>query len=199
MCKDNDLTTKTVALFLIYLPQTYSGMNLIDLLIGTSFAWALWKGWRRGFLLEMLSMVIVLLGIWAAMEFSSVAESALKIRVSWTGQKTQLVAFVVTFFVVVFGVSLLGKVLTKAINKTPIGMVNCMLGSIVALLKAVLMTGVVLTILQLDFAHKLVSKQDIEKSMFAQPVLSFSQTLYPSVSQWLEQLRPLDIKNKSEN
>lgn len=174
-------------------------MNVVDLFIGFALLLAIFNGWRRGFLLEMLSMVIILLGIWAAMEFSTVAESALKIRLSWTGQKTQLVAFVVTFVVVVLGVSLLGKILTKAIKKTPIGLVNCMLGSIVALLKAVLMTGVVLTILQLDFAHKIVSKQDIQKSMFAQPILNLSKTLYPSVSQWLEQLRPEDIKNESEN
>ncbi len=164
-------------------------MNLVDIFLGFAFLMAIFNGWRRGFLLEMLSMVIILLGIWAAMEFSTVAESALKVRVSWTGRKTQLVAFVVTFVVVVLGVSLLGKVLTKAINKTPIGMVNCMLGSIVALLKAVLMAGVVLTILQLDFAHKMVSKQDIEKSMFAKPVLSCSKALYPSVNSWLSELQ----------
>lgn len=171
-------------------------MNWVDIFIGFAFLWAVFNGWRRGFLLEMLSMVIILLGIWAAMEFSTVAESALKIRVSWTGRKTQLVAFVVTFVVVVLGVSLLGKVLTKAINKTPIGMVNCMLGSIVALLKAVLMSGVVLTILQLDFAHKMVSKEDIEKSMFAKPVLSCSKALYPSVNNWLAEIKTEMISTK---
>lgn len=174
-------------------------MNLVDIFIGFALLLAVFNGWRRGFLLEMLSMVIILLGIWAAMEFSSVAESALKIRVSWSGPKTQLIAFVVTFAVVVLGVSLLGKILTKAINKTPIGMVNCMLGSIVAVLKAILMTGVVLSILQLDFAHKIVSKEDIQKSIFAQPMLNFSKALYPSVSQWLEQLRPEEIKKENEN
>lgn len=173
-------------------------MNLVDIFLGFALLLAVFNGWRRGFLLEMLSMVIILLGVWAAMEFSTVAESALKIRVSWTGQKTQLVAFVVTFVVVVLGVSILGKVLTKAINKTPIGLVNCMLGSVVALLKAILMTGVVLTILQLDFAHKIVSKQDIEKSMFAQPILSCSKALYPSVNDWLSELQT-KATNSEEN
>jgi membrane protein required for colicin V production len=174
-------------------------MNLVDIFLGFALLLAIFNGWRRGFLLEMLSMVIILLGIWAAMEFSTVAESALKIRVSWTGRKTQLVAFVVTFFVVVLGVSLLGKILTKAINKTPIGLVNCMLGSFVAVLKSILMTGVVLSILQLDFAHKIVSKEDIQKSILAQPMLSFSKALYPSVSQWLEQLNPDEVKKEVEN
>lgn len=174
-------------------------MNLVDIFIGLAFLLAIFNGWRRGFLLEMLSMVIILLGIWAAMEFSSVAESALKIRVSWSGQKTQLIAFVITFAVVVLGVSLLGKVLTKAINKTPIGLVNCMLGSIVAVLKTILMTGVVLAILQVDFAHKIVSKDDIQKSILAQPILNVSKSLYPSVSNWLENLQPEDLKIKTED
>lgn len=174
-------------------------MNLVDLFLGLALLLAIFNGWRRGFLLEMLSMVIILLGIWAAMEFSTVAESALKIRVSWTVEKRQLVAFVITFAVVVLGVSLLGKVLTKAINKTPIGLVNCMLGSMVAVLKAILMTGVVLTVLQLDFAHKIVSKEEIKKSVLAGPILGFSKALYPSVNDWLTHLEPHELKPKKED
>ena len=46
-------------------------MNAFDLIVYIALAWAVFNGWRKGFLLQMLSLVAIVAAIYLAAEYGS--------------------------------------------------------------------------------------------------------------------------------
>ena len=44
-------------------------MNIFDLIVYIALAWAVFNGWRRGFLLQLLSLVAVVAAIYLGIRF----------------------------------------------------------------------------------------------------------------------------------
>ena len=52
-------------------------MNVFDLIVYLALAWAVFNGWRRGFLLQLLSLVAVVAGVYVAIKYGSQAGALL--------------------------------------------------------------------------------------------------------------------------
>ena len=44
-------------------------MNIFDLIVYISLAWAIFNGWRRGFLLQMMSLVAVVAALYLSANY----------------------------------------------------------------------------------------------------------------------------------
>ena len=88
-------------------------MNLLDIILILPIILFAYNGYKKGFIIELSSLVALVLGIYLAINFSDFAADFLSNNFSISDQYLLIIAFIVTFAVVVIGVIFVGKILTK--------------------------------------------------------------------------------------
>lgn len=118
-------------------------MNAIDIVFLILLLWAAWKGFKRGLVIELASLAALVLGIYAALNFSAYASRLLSGYVDLDPYWLNILSFALTFLGVMLAVILLGKILEKMVNLVMLGLLNKILGLVFSVLK----TAVVLSVL----------------------------------------------------
>src|SRR5690606_19279465 len=123
------------------------------------------RGIWNGFIAELAALLSLVIGIWAALKFSHLTRSVLENHVSWEPRNIQIAAFILTFVLVVIGMSLIAKVLTKTAGLVGLGLVNKIMGGVGGLLKSVLLLSVILNLFSKINTHGvLISEETTENS-----------------------------------
>jgi membrane protein required for colicin V production len=92
--------------------------------------------------------------------------------------------------VVVIGISLLAKFLTKMANLASLGIVNKVTGGVFGLLKTILILGVSLNVFQkINVNYTFAEKATIDKSLFYNPIQKMAALIYPSVEEWYKEIK----------
>lgn len=177
-------------------------MNLLDVFIVLFLVIGIVQGFRRGFFVELASLVSILLGIFIAIKFSYLTQSWLQQHGSWNPKTIQVVSFALTFILVIIGVSMLAKVFTAIANFAFLGLANSILGGVLALFRAVLVLSILLNLFQkVDGKFTIVSKETREKSTLYLPVQEVSRQIYPTISEWFENFKSegFEFENPKES
>lgn len=110
-------------------------MNVLDLVLSIILLLGLVRGLFKGFFVELAGLLSLVGGIYAAIHFSGGTYRFLDTFISWEEKYLAILAFAVTFFIVVFLISLAARFLTKMVSMIALGLVNRLLGGIFGLLK----------------------------------------------------------------
>ena len=106
-------------------------------------------------------------------------------HVSWNPKVIQILAFTLTFILVVVCVSALAKVFTTIANFAHLGLFNKLLGGFFGILRTVLVISISLNLFQKLNAHiTLVEKETLDKSIFYNPIQKVSKIIYPPIGEW---------------
>lgn len=167
----------------------YHHMQIIDILVGLFLAYAIYKGVRNGFIIELSSLVSLMLGILIAIKFSHYLGDYLGEKTSWNPEYVKIISFVLTFILVLMGVMLLGKALTKMIGLMMLGWLNRLAGGIFSLLKMMLILSVCFNFFdKWNDKGEIVSHEKLEASHSYRPIKVVSQMIYPSIELWFGRL-----------
>lgn len=165
-------------------------MSFFDIIIGGLLAYSLFKGIRNGLFLELSSFLSLILGIYIAIQFSDILKNNLSSWLNWNPYTLQLVAFILTFILVVIGIHLLGKFMTGLANFAFLGWANSFGGGLFRVLKTVLMISVFLTIFEkINYNNFLAKKETLDKSIFFSPVQKTATFIFPSLERWYEKVK----------
>lgn len=165
-------------------------MVFIDFLLGGLLLYGLLRGIWNGFFIELASLLSLLIGIWAAIHFSHLAGSVISDYVSWNPTTVQIVAFGLTFVLILIGISLLAKVFTKLASFAGLGLFNKLLGGLFGLLKMTLIISISLNLFaKWNGDGRLLSIEKTEKSIFYNPILNTASVIYPSIEEWFSEIR----------
>lgn len=165
-------------------------MGFLDIILGVLLAFALYKGIRNGLFVELASLVSLLAGIYFAIKFSSFIKEILAGFVKWNPNTIQVIAFVLTFILVVIGISLLGKFLTGIADFAFLGWLNKLGGGFFRVLKTVLILGIVFAVFEkINYHNFLAKKETLDNSLFYNPVQKTARFMYPSIENWYDGLK----------
>ena len=167
-------------------------MNFIDIILGILLLWGLVKGLSKGLFVSLASLLALVLGIYAAIHFSHEVGSYLDRYVDWQKGTMNLVAFAITFVLVVLLVSLAGKLLTKIADFAALGILNTLLGGAFGLLKFAFIASVV--IMFFDAGNRtleFVKKETLDSSILYHPVRKLAPMILPGI------LKSEETKEKS--
>lgn len=153
-------------------------MNYIDLIIALFLAWFAYKGFTKGLIIELASLAALILGIYAALYFSDVTADFLVTYFKAGKKHLSLVAFVLTFILVVIGVVTLGRILEKFIDILLLGFLNKLTGAVFGILKGMLILSLLLMLLAYMGVGNLLNEKTRESSLFYEPVESVAPLLY---------------------
>ncbi|SFU60202.1 membrane protein required for colicin V production [Pustulibacterium marinum] len=146
-------------------------MNYLDIVLGALLLFGLVRGFMKGLLLEIASLVAFILGIYCAIHFSFYVSDYLKPKLDWEESTLNLVAFAIVFIGIAFGIHFIGKLLTKLANAATLGLMNKFLGAIFGFLKI----GLVLSALLLFFNStnnlvRFIDEKTLEDSVLYKPI-----------------------------
>ena len=159
-------------------------MNWLDWLLVVVFAWAAFLGFRRGFIIEVCSLLALVLGIWAGAHFSERVGAAIGLAPERTA-----IAFLVTFVAVLIAVHLIGKALTKLIDMALLGVPNKLAGLAFGVLRSLFVISIMLNLLLGWSQGSMPDRAVREGSSLYAPVRSVAPLIIPDLGEtkWVMQ------------
>lgn len=157
-------------------------MSAFDIIIAVVLLYGFIKGFKEGLFVEAASLVALIFGVYGAIHFSHIVGGFLKTRLEWEERYLTLLAFALTFFIIVLVISLIGKLLTKIADFAHLGWINTIAGGVFGALKWALIFSIVLMVFdKFNSNIRFLSKEDTAKSILYEPVKNLAVTLFPNL------------------
>ena len=119
-------------------------MNYFDIIIIIPLIWGAYKGFKKGFIIEIASFIALGLGVWGGIKFSAISAKYLSEAFDISEKIMPLISFAVTFILIVIVVFMLAKMLQKIISMIALGFINKAAGSLFGMLKFGLIMSVII-------------------------------------------------------
>ena len=104
-------------------------MTALDLLLLLPLAVGTVQGYRRGLVLEVVSLLAFVLGVVGGLSLLSAAVPVVRSYLGELFGLLPLVAFLLVLAAIMWGVHLLGSLVKKAVHLTPLGVLDHLLGA----------------------------------------------------------------------
>ena len=165
-------------------------MGFLDIILCALLVFAFYKGVINGLFVELASLISLLLGIYFAIKFSFIMKEILMGFVKWNPNTIQIVAFALTFIVVVIGIHLLGKFLTGIANFAFLGWLNKLGGGFFRVLKTVLIVSIVFSVFEkINYNNFLAKKETLDDSIFFNPIQKIAGFVFPSIKKGYDEMK----------
>lgn len=161
-------------------------MTFLDILIAIPLIYFIYKGWRRGIVFEIATLVGILAGIWASVNLSTWVAESLKLE----GEGKVLTAFFITFMGAIVLAYFLGKAVEGLFKMVKAEFLNKLLGSIVGMLKCLIVVSILLNfILLIDRHHVLITPKLQEESVLYKPTYTIGNKLSQTLKTYIIEKR----------
>jgi membrane protein required for colicin V production len=173
-------------------------MNWLDWVLVALLALAALKGFSRGFIVEVGSLVALVGGVWAGIHLSDRVVDAIGLDT-----KSAAVAFLVTFLLVLAGVHLLAKGLTTVVDIAQLSLPNKVAGVVFGVLRSVFTISIVLNLMAGSSDGSLPPEKVRDGSTLYAPLRTCAPFVVPALGEtkWLaqamdrvqEEIRTIDL------
>lgn len=167
-------------------------LNYVDLVLGILLFYGLFKGFRKGLIFEVCTLLALALGIWGGIHFSDYVADYLIERFNTDTELMPVLSFGIVFIAIVILVHLLGKLLEKVINLTALGVVNRILGALLGMAKVGLVISVLLLIVnRLSPKGHVLDRNEMDSSLLYGYIAPFAPSVIPYFTEtsWWDDLR----------
>ncbi|MEX2595559.1 MAG: CvpA family protein [Salibacteraceae bacterium] len=168
--------------------------NHWDIILFLPLLYAAWKGFRKGLIVELASILALIAGLYIAANFSEFTAQKLGEFLNWNGAWVGYASFLITFIAVVFGIYALAKVVEKAVNMAALKFVNKLTGLFFGVLKIALILSIIINLIgYIDQHIPVLSKSEPEKSLLFEPVKNLAPTVIPVLlnTEWMAKTEDL--------
>ncbi len=143
-------------------------MNYLDIIIAIILFIFGWKGWKKGLILEVVTLLAFGVGIYGAMHFSDFTAAHLQDFMEINPKYINTIAFVLTFIILVILVNLLGKAVTQAVKAMNLNFFNKLGGFVFGAAKGLLLCSTMVLVLNnLQFLG--VVKEEVRQNAILYP------------------------------
>ncbi len=161
-------------------------MNILDIILIIPIVWFGYRGYTRGFILSITSLIALIAGIYFSIHFSSVVAAWLLTEFGLNSQYLNIIAFIITFAAVVVVIQIVGRFLDQIADWAALGMLNRIAGLALGLGKSVITLGVLIFVINsFDVNQKLITHKMRSESLLYQPLSGVVPKIWPTVKQWL--------------
>ncbi|MBQ3149453.1 MAG: CvpA family protein [Alistipes sp.] len=160
-------------------------MNAFDLIVYISLAWAVFNGWRKGFLLQMLSLVAIVAAIYLAAEYGS----QVGLMIGLEASTASIVGFIVIFLVALVGVTILAHMMRAVFRFAGLGIADVVLGIILSVVKVGLIVAVLFAWFDsVNKDYEWASKEYVEESRWYEPISGLVDKVTPYFEQFKDKI-----------
>jgi len=156
-------------------------MELIDIFIGFVLLFEIFKGLKKGFLVEAGSILGIIIGLYAAFAFGVPMSNFIGLFFSVSERWLSVLGFFFAFLVVFSIIVILAKIFEGIMSAVALGWVNRFAGGLFCFFKGVLVLSIFLNLYEaIDEDRSFIGADYIETSKFYKPVLKVAPKLFPS-------------------
>ncbi len=160
-------------------------MNVFDIIVYIALAWAVFNGWRRGLLLQLLSLVAVFAGLYLALSKGPEVGAMLGAE----GLAAKVLGFAVIFLAALLIITVLGHLVKRVFRFAGLGVFDTLLGILFSVVKVGLVVSVIFACFQtLNKDYKLASEQTVQESKWFEPVAGLVGRVTPYFEQVADQV-----------
>jgi membrane protein required for colicin V production len=177
-------------------------MGAIDIVLGIIILLGLFSGWKNGLFVALTSLIGLVAGVYGAIYFSDYAAVYISEWTDLSEQTTNLIAFAVTFLMIIIVISMLGKFLTKIADFAALGMINKVLGAAFTALKYAFIVSVVFMFVNSSegLSGYIISEDKKADSVLYEPVASLAPMILPHIIKEYKKYNPEENEiNESED
>jgi membrane protein required for colicin V production len=157
-------------------------MNLLDIFIVIPIAFGVWRGFKKGFIIELFTFLALFIGLYAGIHFSDSVAGFLKEQFSIESEYLPTIAFTVTFLLIGAMVYFAGIAIEKAVKAVQLSLPNRLLGALVGGFKMLLFTGAAILLVEsYDEKSDVISEDSKEGSLLFLPVESTTGAVMPAL------------------
>jgi len=155
-------------------------MNYLDIIIFIILLISAVKGYRKGFIHQLVFLAAVILGIFVAVKFTKLVSPFIKSNFIPSDNASKIATFVVLFILVIISIHWLGKFLEKTFEEVELGHLNKLVGVLFSVSKMIFMMSVIMVLLKFSIVRlNWPREKDIEKSIAYKPIESVAPAVFP--------------------
>ena len=161
-------------------------MNTLDIILLICFVPAIIQGLRKGFIAQAISIISIVVGIWASARFANIVTAWIGQYITASEQVLKLVAFALILIAVFLVLGALGKMLEGVFRLVMLGWLNKLLGVLFALLKTVLIVGLlIIAFTSVNDTFKFVQESVLNESVLYPPLKKLAFEVFPYLKEIL--------------
>ncbi len=119
-------------------------MNWLDIAICILLLIGFWKGYLNGFFVELTSLIALVAAIYGSIYFSNYAGDWLREQFNWDEAYITIASFIITFVVIIFVITYVGKLITKVVKTVQLSFINKLAGAAFGMAKLGFVSSVLL-------------------------------------------------------
>ncbi len=155
-------------------------MNFFDIIFLVPLLFALYRGFKKGLIHMIASLLALVLGILGAMKLRPVFASLLDSVFNIAPQHVNIIAFAVAFVVIVLVVHLVAFLVDKLIKAVALNFVNRLLGMVFGIVVTAFVISMILwPVNQVNEGKQIIKPEHIEGSLLYKPLSAIAPTLFP--------------------
>lgn len=148
-------------------------MNWLDIIILIPVVLYAVRGFNTGLIKSLAKLTALIAGIYFAIHFSDFVAVYILKYLELNHKYLFVLAYIITFSVVVMIVSLIGALLDKIADLAALGLLNKFLGMLIGIItSALIISSIIFVINIFDHSHSIIKAETKEKSIFYKPVSS---------------------------
>ena len=156
-------------------------MVILDIIVIIILAWLVYKGFSKGIIIELASLLALVLGVYGAIHFSELLNPIL-LDIGIGEKYLSLISFALMFILILIVVHLIAKLITKLIDLLSLSFINKIGGAAFGALKALLICTVIMVFTnKLDERLSFLDTETKEKSFFYNPMITFAESVFPKI------------------
>ncbi len=159
-------------------------MNYLDFILLIPILYGAWKGFRKGFIIEIFTLLALFAGIYGAIHFADRMSTFLFDSLEIKSDYLPIIAFCLTFLLVGAMVFFLGRLLEKAVSMAALSLFNKMAGLLFGALKMLLVSSMLVIVLEsIDEKNEFISKDFKEASLLYEPLRDLTFKALPAIEE----------------
>lgn len=163
-------------------------MNYIDYILLLPLIWGLYRGFTKGLIIELASLLALIAGVYGALHFSSYTLTYIQSYIDLEPAYMQILSYGLTFILIVVLITFIGRVLTLLVKMVALGFVNRLIGALFGALKSLLIISVLLLFFdRINSQYTIVKEELLTSSILYQPILTQVKSIYPDIIKEIEE------------
>lgn len=159
-------------------------MSPVDIIILIPLLWGLYKGFVKGAIIELASIVALMGGVYVAVRFCDYLSGKLKTATNLNQEYIPLLAFSILFIVTVAAVYLVAKLAERFAKSVALGAINKIAGAGLGAFKFALGLSFIVFILNaIDSKGTFFTNETKQKSILLEPVSQIAPFVIPRIQQ----------------
>tara|TARA_B100000287_G_C20275587_1_gene639836 strand:- start:122 stop:664 length:543 start_codon:yes stop_codon:yes gene_type:complete len=150
-------------------------MNYLDIIIIISLSYGLIKGFSKGIIKELTTLLALIMGIYIATNFSLYLENTVSDFLGVSKKALPLITFFLLFFVTFLLVRVFGGILDKLTKALSLGVISKILGAVFGVVKMIIIMGFLYFI---ERENKILKKSIYNDSILIEPLERATQNMY---------------------